>query len=171
MSRNSPSPRARAALTTAAFVLLAVGLTGCVPARPAQDPAPPARSVAAPDAEALGPAGSYDVLVRRVDPAHATMTVDPVQYLTGAAAARACAEDGVPDQHGALCHDFYIRDRSSRLWTVPLDAGMAIRVSAGCGPTRPVDIGGLASNLAGHSLFRLDIARGSVARLTERCTP
>ena len=143
MSGNpSPSQRARAALTAAAFVPLAVGLTGCVAGRPPRDPAPPARSVVAPDAEALGPTGSYDVFVRRVDPAHATMTVNPVQYLTGTAAARACAEDGVPDQHGVLCHDFYIRDRSSRLWTVTLDAGVSIRVSAGCGPARPADIGG-----------------------------
>lgn len=84
----------------------------------------------APDAEALGSAGSYDAFVRRIDPAHATMTVNPIQYLTGAAATKACAEDGVPDQHGALCHEFYIRGRSSRLWTVPFDAGVVIWVHA-----------------------------------------
>jgi hypothetical protein len=154
------------------LVLLAGGLTGGAPSDLSGTPATSAGSPARSDAETIGAAGSYDVLVQRVDPARGTMTVDAVQYFTGLAAARACAEDGVPDQRGTLCHEFYIRDRSSRLWTVPLSADADIAVRAGgCGPARSIAIDDLAAGLTRHRLFRLDISDGVGIRLTEPCGP
>ena len=159
---------ARAAPAAAVLVLLAVGLAGGAPLGVRQTSAPPAGAPGRSDAEIISNAGRYDVLVQRVGPTRGTVTVDPVRYFTGAGAARACAEDGVPNQHGALCRDFYIRDRSRRLWTVPLSADVNVAVG-GCGPARSVAIRDLVPDLARHRLFRLDLSGGLVTRLTESC--
>lgn len=119
-----------------------------------------------------GGAGDYYVLVQQADPSRSSLTVDVVQFLTGAAAARACAQDGVPDQRGALCHDYYIRDRSRRLWTVPIGPGATLVVRAGgCGPARSTTLRGVAAELGQHRLFRLRLARGAGTGLAEACTP
>jgi hypothetical protein len=62
----------------------------------------------------------------RVDPAARAVTVDVIQFLTGDAAARAAAEDGaeVPPPN-----DYYIRDASSRLRTLPTAPGAPITVN------------------------------------------
>jgi hypothetical protein len=117
-------------------------------------------------------AGSYYVLVDRADPGRSSLTVDVVQFFRGVAAARECARDGVPDQRGSLCHDYYIRDRSSRLWTVPVSAGAALVVRVGgCGPARPSTLRGIAAELGRNRLFRLHLSGGAGTELDEACTP
>ncbi len=165
-----PSASCRAAVVA----LLAVGLTGCVHST---SPAPPLASSPMPSsppaAETIHDgAGSYYVLVERADPSRSTLTVDVVQFFSGAAAARACAQDGVPDQRGALCHDYYIRDRSSRLWTVPVGtaADLVVR-DGGCGRARSTTLRGIAAELGRHRLFRLHVNGGLGTAVDEACTP
>lgn len=116
--------------------------------------------------------GSYFVSVDRTDPARSSLTVNVLQFYSGAAAARECARDGVPDQRGLLCHDYYIRDSSSRLWTVPVSAGahFVVRVG-GCGPARPSTLRGIAAELGRNRLFRLRLSGGVGTGLDEACIP
>ena len=124
------------------MALLLVAMSACTAGRPAP-PAPvigtptgtvrptPSTAPPTPEAETLGAAGgTYYALVDRADRRHATLTVDIVQFFTGAPAARACAQDGVPDQHGLLCHAYYVRDRSLRLSTLSVRPDA---VTTGCG--------------------------------------
>lgn len=143
--------------------MLVLGLSGCGPAdRPA------ATGVPAADPEPVpGPAGH--VLVERVDPAAGTVTVNAVRLLTGAAARRACAEDGVPGHRGGLCDAYYLRDRSPRLATVPVGRRAVVAVlAAGC-RTRPATLRQVAAGLDRHRLYRLDTAGDMVTRLTASC--
>jgi hypothetical protein len=144
------------------------------PSGPATEPASPGSSPQSrrpsprPSAEVetiSAAGGTYYAIVDRADPRHATLTVDVVQFFTGAAAARACAQDGIPDQHGALCHAYYIRDRSRRQQTLPIRPDAP--VTAGCG-----DAGSPTSRtVAPGRLVRLTIAHGVVTRLDETCLP
>jgi hypothetical protein len=119
-----------------------------------------------PEAETIGAGGgTYYGLVDRADPRHATLTIDVVQFFTGAPATRACAQDGVPDQHGLLCHAYYVRDRSLRLSTLSVRPDA---VTTRCG--------GRSSTFrnappARHQLVRLRVARRVVTRLDEICLP
>ena len=119
-----------------------------------------------PEAETIGAAGgTYYALVDRTDPRHATLTVDVVQFFTGAPAARACAQDGVPDQHGLLCHAYYVRDRSLRLSTLSVRPDA---VTAGCGGRSSTF---RAAPPPRHQLVRLSVAHGVGTRLDEICLP
>lgn len=153
----------------AVVALIAVGLTGCTHSPPPAPPAAPLRSTPAAVEGIDGGSGNYFVLVERADASHSALTVNVVQFFTGAAAARECVRDGVPDQGGALCHDYYIRDRSSRLWTVPVDPGADLVV--GCRPARSTTLRGVAAELGRHRLFRLHLVRGVGTGLDEDCTP
>jgi hypothetical protein len=158
----------------ALVALVAVGLTSCTHNAP---PAPPPGPTSLRSGQSVPEVihdgvGSYYVLVQRADPVRSSVTVDPVQFFSGAAAARACVQDGVPDQHGALCHAYYIRDRSSRLWTVPMGAGAELVLrSGGCGPARSTTLRDIAAELGRHRLFRLHLAGGVGVALDEACAP
>lgn len=176
--RSHPA-RSGAALAGA---LAALALSACAPSdrpgpgdRPAATPGDrPAgtdpEGAAGADPEAVGGAvGRRHGLVRRVDPAAGTVTVDVVQLFTGAAAGRACAEDGVPGHRGGLCDAYYLRDRSPRLHTLPVAAGAAVAVlGRGCA-TRPATLGQVAAGLDRHRLYRFDTAGGRVTALTATC--
>jgi hypothetical protein len=121
-----------------------------------------------PEAETIGSGGgSYYALVDRADPRRARLTVDVVQFFTGAPAARACAQDGVPDQHGALCHAYYVRNRSRRLSTLTVRPDAA--VTAGCDGRRSSTF--RSAPPAPHHLVRLTVARGVAVRIDEICLP
>lgn len=151
--------------------LIAAGLSGCTHGTLPPAPAGPTSVRTGPAAvETIsGGSGSYYVLVERADPGRSSVSVDVVQFFRGADAARECARDGVPDQRGPLCHAYYIRDRSSRLWTVPI--GARADIAGGCGPVRPTTLRAVAAGLGQHRLFRLDLAHGVGTVLIEACTP
>lgn len=157
-----PAARPSAGTVAAALTVLAA-LTGC--AHDAGGPAPLRAQAIAP--EAVG-AGRQHVLVRRVDPAASTVTVDVVQLLTGPAAARACAEDGVPAHRGGLCDTYYLRDRSPRLATLPVRPGADVRAGSCTGP-RPATLRQLAAGLPRHRFFRLEFTAGAVTGLAPVC--
>lgn len=166
-----PAPRPVTGLAVAA----ALALSACAPAPAATDPGGPSGSAtpdAAADPEVISAAGRWHVLVRQVDPAAGTVTVDAVQLFTGAAAGRACAEDGVPGHRGGLCDAYYLRDRSPRRWTLPVRPDAAVTLLAGpCAGPRPATLRQVAGGLARHRFFRLTTAAGRVTHLTETCPP
>ena len=156
------------------LAVLAATLTACAepPARagPSAPADAPARAGADGRVSAVDPGtgGVVHALVRRVDPGAATVTVDVVELFTGAAAARACAEDGVPAHAGGLCDTYYLRDRSPGPTTLPVRPGAAVRAGSCAGP-RPATLGQVAAGLPRHRLFRLELAAGAVTAVTPAC--
>jgi len=75
------------------------------------------------------------------------------------------AQDGVPDQHGLLCHAYYVRDRSLRLSTLSVRPDA---VTTGCGSRSSTF---RRTPPARHDLVRLSVAHGVVTRLDEICLP
>jgi hypothetical protein len=178
----APAPLRATARSTAGAALtlgVVVTLTGCAgggsgpAAPPASDRAAASTDTARPgptpdpEAETIrATGGSYYAQVERVDPRDATLTVDVLQFYSGAAAARACAQDGVPDQGGALCHAYYIRNRSGRLDTVRVLPDAVIIV--GCGAARSSSSHALPGP---DRLVRLTIAGGTARRVEQVCLP
>lgn len=175
-----PAPRPVTGLAVAA----ALALSACAPA-PGAPSGPGGSSVpsgapsgapgsgrSAVDPEVISGDGRWHVLVWEVDPAAGTVNVDAVQLFTGAAAGRACAEDGVPGHRGGLCDAYYLRDRSPRRWTLPVDPDATVTLLARpCAGPRPATLRQVAGGLARHRFFRLATAAGRVTHLTESCPP
>jgi hypothetical protein len=135
-------------------------------ARPNRTAPPTGTAPPSPEAETIAAGGgTYYALVDRADPRRATVTVDVVQFFTGPPAARACAQDGVPDQHGLLCHAYYVRDRSIRLSTVSVRPDA---VTVGCSGRSTIF---RTAPPARHQLVRLGVGHGVVTRLDEICLP
>lgn len=117
-----------------------------------------------------GPTRRYRVLVAAVDPARRTVTVDPVQFFTGADARRACRQDHVPGHRGGLCDSFYYRDSDPRRYTLQVPAGAEVTLLAdGCSDSRPATLDRVRVELAELVLFTLDITDGAVTRLAGTC--
>ena len=99
---------------------------------PSADPSVPATAAQQPGPATERLTGSGDhVLVRRVDVAAATLTVNVVQFLTGAAARRACKQDRVPGHAGGLCDNFYLRDTRPDVNTEPVHPDAVITILSG----------------------------------------
>jgi hypothetical protein len=139
------------------------------------DTSPAAPAAAAP-AQTDGVDGVQVARVVRVDPAAGTVTVDVIQFLTGDAATRAAAEDGaeVPPPN-----DYYIRNASSRLRTLPVASTAPITINvhgAQESGSATTDIPKTLAELAGiqhleDGAFRLTLQDGQVIRIAEIYIP
>ena len=99
-----------------------------------EPPTPSATPVATPSAEPTTAVedGTYPALV--VTAEAGTVTVDRIEILSGAAAAAARAEDGVPPVEEGVDIP-YLRNRNPRLRTLPVAEDVTVRVydcSGGC---------------------------------------
>jgi hypothetical protein len=140
-----------------------------------QSSAPPVTTTAAPARTDLAD-GVHVSHIVRADPATGAVTVDVIQFLTGDAAGRAAAEDHaeVPPPN-----DYYVRNVSSRLRTLPVASGAPITINVlGAPETGSVtkDIHKTLAELAGvHGLedgtFRLTVEDGRVIRIAEVYLP
>lgn len=136
----------------------------------------PATPAAAAPAQTDGADGVQVARVVRVDPAAGTVTVDVIQFLTGDAATRAAAEDGaeVPPPN-----DYYIRNVSSRLRTLPVASTAPITVNvhgAQESGSATTNIPKTLAELAGiqhleNGAFRLTLQDGQVIRIAEIYLP
>jgi hypothetical protein len=89
--------------------------------------APPSDATTAPDEEAaVIEDGTHPAFVTEVDVAARTVTIDVVQFLTGQEAADAAEEDG---EESPPPNDYYIRNTSSRLRTLPVSDDATITVN------------------------------------------
>ena len=182
--------RRRLAPVNLLAVALAAGLTACgsddspsdgATAHPTASTAAPAQptTTQAPSTSQAGePAqlgnGRHPVLLERVDTAGRTVTVDLVQWFTGAAATKAAAEDGTESPPP---NDYYIRNVNPRLRTLPVgtDARLTLtRQTLGQGGDAPagieVDLARLAASGRKH-LFWATVQGGRILRLEEQYLP
>jgi hypothetical protein len=171
-------------------VALAAGLAAC-----GSDGSPSGGTTAQPTASTAAPAqptttqagstgqageaaqlgnGRHPVLLRRVDVAGRTVTVDLIQWFTGAAAIKAAAEDG---KESPPPNDYYIRNVNPRLRTLPLatDARLTLtRQTLGQGGDATagveVDLARLATSGRRH-LFWATVQGGRILRLEEQYLP
>jgi hypothetical protein len=171
-SDDGGEPRAVTQSTAAPSASAAAPSTGQPTGTPPS--APPAGTTAAARTDLAD--GVHVAHVVRVDPAARAVTVDVIQFLTGDAAARAAAEDGaeVPPPN-----DYYVRDVSSRLRTLPVASGAPITVNvhgAQESGSATTDIPKTLAELAGvrgfaDGTYRLTLEDGRVIRIAEMYLP
>ena len=65
-------------------------------------------------------------LVRSVDARRHTLTFDQLQWFWGMAAHRACIEDGETIGDFEWCNDYYYRNHSRHLRTIPVTRGASL---------------------------------------------
>jgi hypothetical protein len=137
--------------------------TAVAPAGGVASPAATALTAVAPTDGSDGPAattlsGDYAAYVTAIDPVHATVTFDVVEWFTGTAAQQACTQDGNPGPWPAeQCNDYYVRDKNVVLRTLSVAPSVKVRYVDDNGPTAGVslddpsggDVPGTLTELAG----------------------
>jgi hypothetical protein len=121
--------------------------------------------------------GRHPAYLKSIDLASRTVVVDVIQFFTGAEAAKAAAEDG---QESPPPNDYYIRNTSKRLRTLPVAASARITVNVLSSDetgdaTRdlPVDLAKLASYFPTQisALFWVTVQHDQVESLQEQFLP
>ncbi len=121
--------------------------------------------------------GRHPVFIVSVDDVRRTMVVDEVQFLTGAAAAKAAAEDG---RESPPPNDYYIRNQNPRKRTVPVAEGARITVNGlteeetgSATKSVPLELGELASYFPNpeHPLFWVTVEAGQALRVEQQYLP
>jgi hypothetical protein len=142
--------------------------------------APPGSSVAsAPagqsDASSSQPVvladGRHPVNLKTVEPYQQTITFDLVQWYGGADAAREAAKDNLEADN-----DYYIRNTSSRLRTLPVLAAATITVNqlTGSNHAVPVSLAKLSTwfpRTGPGPMFWITVRDGHVSRISEQWVP
>jgi hypothetical protein len=118
-------------------------------------------------------AGEVYGFITAVDVAAGTVTLDKIDWFTGAAAQRACAEDGVTDTNNNRCTGWYFRNRNTALRQVPVAPTASITVLAGGVRDLTGDLPAVAAEVAGygHAPWRMTVTDGRVTDLKEVYLP
>jgi hypothetical protein len=135
--------------------------------------APPPTSPAT-TAPALPPtdlAGEVHGFLTAIDVAGRTVTLDRIDWFTGADARRACAEDGVTDTSNNWCTGYYWRNRNPTLRTVAVSPDATITVLDGS-----ASVSGTLARVAQRigqatSTYLLVVTDGRVTELHEMYAP
>ncbi len=112
--------------------------------------------------------------VTAVDPARSELTVDKIDWFTGAAAQQACAQDGVTGTDNNRCSGWYYRNVNPALRVVAVAPDAAISTLNGGTRSVPGDLPTVAAEIArngGHSPWRLVVTDGRVTELQEIYLP
>jgi hypothetical protein len=121
--------------------------------------------------------GRYPAYVKKVDTVSRTVTIDVIQFFTGAAAAKAASED---KQESPPPNDYYIRNTNKRLRTLPVAETARITVNVlGSQETGdatkdlPVDLPKLASYFPTPTspLFWVTVQHDEIENLQEQFLP
>jgi len=121
--------------------------------------------------------GRQPARIERVDAARRRITVDVVQFLVGAEASRAAAEDHAPEVPPP--NDYWIRNTNPKLRTLPVAAGAPVTVNVHGAPVSgdsTKDIPRTLAQLAvipslDSGLFWLTVRNGVVTRIQEQYLP
>jgi hypothetical protein len=132
--------------------------------------APPAATTAPPEPP-TDLAGEVHGFITDVDVAGATLTVDKIDWFTGAAAQQACAEDGVTDTSNNWCSGYYWRSRNPALRTVAVSPDATITVLDGSASV-PGSLARVAQRIGqAHSTYLLVVTDGRVTEVHESYAP
>jgi hypothetical protein len=109
-----------------------------------------------------------------VDPARSEVTLDKIDWFTGAAAQQACAEDGVTGTDNNRCIGWYYRNKNPALRVVAVAPDAAISTLNGGTHGVPGDLVAVAAQLAGtgdRAPWRLVVTDGRVTELQQVYLP
>jgi hypothetical protein len=158
--------------------------------RPAESPTPapestepssdePGSQEPAPDEPAVLPTdlnGEVYGYVRAVDVDQSQLTLDKIDWFTGAAAEQACTEDAVPQEEllNGWCSIYYFRNVNPKLRVVSLSPDAVITTLDGNSPVsstlaRLADEA--ATDLGLYHPYRSVVANGAIVELTEMYQP
>ncbi len=118
--------------------------------------------------------GEVHGFVTAVDPARSELTLDKIDWFTGAAAQQACAQDGVTGTDNNRCSGWYYRNVNPALRVVVVAPDAAISTLNGGTRNVPGDLPAVATEIArngGHSPWRLVVTDGRVTELQEIYLP
>ncbi len=111
--------------------------------------------------------------VTAVDVAQSQITLDKVDWFTGAAAQQACAEDGVTQTDNNWCIGYYYRNVNPALRVVAVSPQATISTLEGAHSV-PSDLATVASRVGvtgGSSTYQLTVSDGIVTELREMYRP
>lgn len=115
--------------------------------------------------------GEVHGFITAVDVPGATLTVDKIDWFTGAAARQACAEDGVTDTSNNWCTGYYWRNRNPALRTVAVDPDATITVLDGSASV-PGSLARVAERITqASSTYLLVVRDGRVTEVHESYAP
>ena len=163
---TSGSPRSAATVATTATV------TTTVTGRPSspQTPTAPTTPPATPPTDLAGEVYGF---ITAVDVAKSQITLDKVDWFTGAAAQQACAADGVTRTDNNWCTGYYYRNVNPALRVVAFSPGAAISTLDGSQDV-PSDLSTVASRVGatgGTSPYHLVVTDGAITDLREIYRP
>jgi hypothetical protein len=127
--------------------------------------------------EDLLPDGHYYGTKIEVDERNKQFTFDQVQWFSGEAAEKACAEDRQDAAGGEWCHNYYVRNANPKLRTMPFAPAVRITALFAKSSSEPLaDLRALSMLLRDHServngWWEFDVQNGQIASLTEVYTP
>ena len=163
-----PSPRAAAGAKPLVITLSGVGGAWTVLAVATQ------ADLAALAAAGTAADGTFQLEISDVQ--GTTVGFTKVQFLTGAAAAKGCAQDGVVPGDGAQCHDYYIRHPSTTVLHNALSPNAAIKdydyTSMQPIPVTPAAwLASVAQRTTQTKLWQATVSGGQITRLDPIYTP
>jgi hypothetical protein len=168
---SSSSSTAKATSTTSSLTTDATtsAPTGC------PDSVVPGNASPPPNQGAALANGRYFVFLHSVDVAGKKVSVDVAQFLSGEAANKAAAEDG---QESPPPNDYYIRNSSKALRTLPVAAHATLCMGSSPGDTNTfaVDLKGLDTLVRAYpddqgALVWISVTDGSVERVEQQYVP
>ena len=114
--------------------------------------------------------------IRAVDVARSELTLDKVDWFTGADAEHACAVDGVPDQArlDGWCSVYYFRNVNPKLRVVAVSPDARITKLQGTTPTSEdlQTLAGRAGTPGGeYHPYRITVTDGAIVELTQIYQP
>jgi len=135
-----------------------------------QEPAPTGPAVLPTDLS-----GQVYGYIRAVDIDQSQLTLDKIDWFTGAAARQACIEDGVPlDMGDNWCTGYYFRNVNPALRVVTVSSDAVITTLEGSTPVAG-DLTALANRIAtltgGSRPYRLVVTGGAITEVTEMYQP
>jgi len=119
--------------------------------------------------------GEVHGFVRSVNVGKSEITLDKIDWFTGAAAAQACAEDGITSTDNNRCTGYYYRNVNPALRVVAVSPQATITTLANGVNAVPGDLSDVASRIAtsgGESnTYQLVVTDGLVTELHEMYHP
>lgn len=130
--------------------------------------------MAAPAAPPTDLSGEVHGFVTAVDVGAAQLTVDKVDWFTGAAAQQACAEDGITSTDNNRCIGYYYRNVNPMLRVIAVSPHASISTLSTQAILVPGDLTSVAARVAttqGSGLYDFTVTDGLVTELQEMYFP
>ena len=153
-SSSAPTSSARSVRPTPAASTVTTTVTAAPSTAAATSSSVPPPTATAPVGPPTDLDGEVYGFVTAVDLAASQITLDKIDWFTGAAAQQACAEDGVTDTSNNQCTGHYFRNNNPALRVVAVSPQASITTLDGARSV-PSDLATVASRLSSRSTYHL----------------